>query len=255
MREKHSGIRIPACLTWTLVPRRYRRGIVPKPRELPIPFSTPLVRAILNTQPGVWPAEPIDPAKPFKWQTRRLVRTQPAYPESYQGYRVEMVGNCARWFLPGATEPANLWHSPYHPGDVLRVNEALRPSGSRIVVYDQDRCPAWRDGESVTWPWKVSALAARYMPRWAARRWLEVKRVRVERLEQISEEDARAEGLALTPCTHPDCGPGTRCGSDSYRGEFAVTWNKLHEDHPWGSGVWVFAYDFMVLSSPKGVTD
>lgn len=34
----------------------------------PILFSTPLVKALLNTKPDVWPAEPIDDSKPFKWE-------------------------------------------------------------------------------------------------------------------------------------------------------------------------------------------
>jgi hypothetical protein len=233
------------------------------PRELGIPFSTPLVRAIRNTKPGVWPAEPIDPAKVFKWQTRRLIRWKPreaglnvtasslesgpyniCNPQS--GFVLRSRGHGSCW--NDRTYPL---HPQYgYPGSRLYVKEALRPSGSRITVYQEDDCPAWRDGESVTWPWKVSAISARYMPRWAARIHLEVKRVRVERLEAISEEDARAEGLALEPCTHPDCGPGTRCAAGSYRGMFAVTWNKLHaKEAPWGSGVWVAVYDFAVLSS------
>ena len=43
----------------------------------PIIFSTPMVQALLNTKPGVWPPEPIDASKPCKSQTRRVIKPQP----------------------------------------------------------------------------------------------------------------------------------------------------------------------------------
>ncbi len=226
---------------------------MPDRRALPIPFSTPLVRAIRNTEPDVWPAEPIDATKPFKWQTRRLMNPQPDH------FHRDIYGKGRPWtqadwerLLPQCGDEEI--KPRYRVGDLLYVTEALEPSQSGIVVYAEDGCPAWREGGSVTWPWKVAKLCARYMPKWAARTWLEVMRVRAERLESISEDDARAEGLTLEPCTHPNCGPGsgTRCAVDNYRGMFAVTWNKLHPDAVWGSRPCVFVYDFKRVSSPKG---
>ena len=43
-------------------------------KEKPIIFSTLLIPAIQNLKPNVWPPEPIDPGKPWKWQTRRIVK-------------------------------------------------------------------------------------------------------------------------------------------------------------------------------------
>ena len=46
--------------------------------EHPILFKGPMVLANMNCQPNVWPTEPIDPAKPFKWQTRRVINLRDA---------------------------------------------------------------------------------------------------------------------------------------------------------------------------------
>jgi hypothetical protein len=46
-------------------------------KEHPILFSAPMVQVLLNTKPNTWPAEPIDPSKPFKWMTRRMMKPQP----------------------------------------------------------------------------------------------------------------------------------------------------------------------------------
>jgi hypothetical protein len=70
--------------------------------------------------------------------------------------------------------------------------------------------------------------------------------VRIQRLEEISEEDAKAEGVMLEPCTHPDCQEDQACAASSYKGTFAVSWNKINGNkHPWGSKCWVWAIDLM----------
>jgi hypothetical protein len=46
-------------------------------KEKPILFSTPMVKVLLNTKPNTWPPEPIDPSKPYKWMTQRVLKPQP----------------------------------------------------------------------------------------------------------------------------------------------------------------------------------
>lgn len=86
-------------------------------------------------------------------------------------------------------------------------------------------------------------ISSMSMPEWASRCHVRITGVKVERLEGISEEDAKAEGVDL-PCTHPECGPRSRCSADGYRGAFAVLWNKINPKRPWGSGDWVWALTF-----------
>lgn len=80
----------------------------------------------------------------------------------------------------------------------------------------------------------------RFMPRWASRLLLEVTEVRVQRLHEISEEDARAEGVEL----HPEPSATT-----PYRSAFIRGWEELNgERAPWASNPWVHAVSFKVVS-------
>jgi hypothetical protein len=85
----------------------------------------------------------------------------------------------------------------------------------------------------------------RFMPRKASRMTLIVTDVRVQRLQEISEEDARAEGAELDQAL---LAGGLKA---TYRGGFARIWAGIHEPHPnnptsWGNNPWVAAYSFTV---------
>ena len=92
--------------------------------EHPILFSGPMVRAILNCQPGVWPAEPIDPTKPWKWQTRRIVR--PRDP-SWTYSTIDDGDDGVPWLWEAAD--TGDWHRATctcgQPGDLLWVRETI----------------------------------------------------------------------------------------------------------------------------------
>lgn len=82
----------------------------------------------------------------------------------------------------------------------------------------------WRhDDESRLVTWRP----ARWMPRWCARIRLKVTAVRLERVQEITEADAQAEGLERPVCTHPDCTPGG-CASSRFRPEFAIRWDAIN---------------------------
>jgi hypothetical protein len=128
--------------------------------EKPIVFSTPMVRTILNTKPGVWPVEPVDPSKPYQWMTRRVVKPQPKYTLA--------------------------------AGNILWVRETFAKvpeSGGYIYRADPmfDDC----DKGDFAWDWTPSTN----MPRKAARIFLEIKDIRTERLQEIMNSNALAEGM------------------------------------------------------------
>jgi hypothetical protein len=120
------------------------------------------------------------------------------------------------------------------PGDLMWDAEGLRLSEypeclkkEAIVHYRADSAL----GEG--WKWRPSAQ----MPRWASRLSLVVTAVKVERLQEISEVDCRAEGC--------------RGGHDSIpnfkfsatpREHYRHQWNADHPKHPWQSNPWVAAY-------------
>ena len=85
-------------------------------------------------------------------------------------------------------------------------------------------------------------VSPRHMPRWASRITLAVTDVRVQRLQEISEEDAMAEG-ALLPWTGT---AGTAC-DDTRTGlsEFEALWNIINAKRaPWESNPWVVSVTF-----------
>jgi hypothetical protein len=150
----------------------------------PILFSTPMVIALLAGT---------------KTQTRRIVKPQP-----HHGPVGQMVNlGDSEWAMDDG-DLSGLWRCRYgKPGDLLYVRETWRKvpatayrmsEGVQQVVNPDD--PVWgaifRAGWDRSIPkWKPGI----HMPRWASRLTLEVTDVRIQRLQDISEADAIAEGL------------------------------------------------------------
>lgn len=127
--------------------------------------------------------------------------------------------------------------SPFgKPGDRLWVRETWREVGSAMMAdgtIPQDRCECrYRADDLDDGPWRPSI----HMPRWACRLVLRVERVRVERVQDISEEDAEAEGVDVTPY------------SDMYASEvFSGLWNEIYPGgFNWGCNPWVWVCGFSV---------
>lgn len=94
--------------------------------------------------------------------------------------------------------------------------------------------------ERGTWRWRPSI----HMPRWASRILLEVTDVRVERLQDISEEQALAEGVRGEPCDHArqacaDIG----CWGDTAKGAFGFLWESLNGEGSWAENPWVWVVE------------
>ena len=162
----------------------------------PILFGAPMVQALLNTKPGVWPAEPIDESKPFKSQTRRVMKPQPTLEKGEPGF---WNWKDCQWADGGLGFPESgiTDHSPCKPGDILYVREPWADIPETAPGNLHYRASA-TDGDldwfrENNWKWKPSI----HMPREAARLFLEVKSVSVERLRNITEADAKAEGVGI----------------------------------------------------------
>lgn len=97
---------------------------------------------------------------------------------------------------------------------------------------------------------------SRFMPRTLSRMWLEVTAVRVERLQECSEEDAIAEGVEGFACiggqAWRDYGGGSGFNKtypvDPAKRSYAALWNSLHtaEGKRWEDNPWVVAVSFDV---------
>lgn len=199
-----------------------------------------------------------------KTQTRRLVKPQP--PEDYgtmhvgtfAPLRVDSRGEQ----YPGPevfgvfTEDGD-WalRARYQPGDVVYVKETWAESAGDIIYRadcpdggggtPSDYCVAAFevDGRDDRWrsPLHMPALAARY--------WLKVEAVRVERLQAISEADAIAEGVDAWESCPPECvsksheRDGHRMRVDP-RAAYAALINSIYGPGTWESNPWVWAYTF-----------
>lgn len=197
--------------------------------ERPILFSTPMVQAILGGR---------------KTQTRRMVKKIP----SDEIVSVEKQTNVF-WEFNNNTEPLKMWtiKCPYGEiGDILWVREAWRPTTNSMPIgwpYDY-RATAKEDGVPEEGPWKPSI----FMPKEACRISLEIISIRVERLQDISEMDSRAEGVESV--NSPEGyyknyykGKGYSTARDSY----ISLWNKINGNGSWDKNLWVWVIEFKKL--------
>jgi hypothetical protein len=90
-----------------------------------------------------------------------------------------------------------------------------------------------------------------FMPRVAARLFPEVKSVRIERLQDITEEDAKAEGAEKWGWFRPHGASDEDCITygkglwPCYKNGFAHIWEKINsENYPWNSNPWVWVIEF-----------
>ena len=228
----------------------------------PILFSGPMVRAILDGR---------------KTMTRRVLKP---------GRSPSLVDGS--WSDDYVLDPGNAdWLARdvrFAPGDLLWVRESLGRRTSSFLGIEAtngtEEALYLADGEDVTeekgfnvcpW-WAGKSLPSIQMPRWASRLTLAVTAVKVERLQDISEAQALAEGIYRVDPTpeeiasgdaDADCfvfkAPGTRQGwgltkSDraneqwhcTARDAFGLLWNSINGPGAWEANPWVAAVSFTV---------
>lgn len=203
--------------------------------ERPIIFSGKMVRAILEGR---------------KTRTRRIVK--PQLPENYipigSGYDdpssddADLITvNC-----PYGKVGDRLWVresayiAPKNFGDVDLTNCVDGDGCRRLVGYsasmngDSKRCAE---------DYGVKQSPSIFMPRWASRITLEITGVRVERLQEISSADAKAEGITESafPLSHWP-------GDWTYLGAFEAAWDAINGKRAsWESNPWVWVVEFRKL--------
>lgn len=196
-------------------------------KERPILFSGPMVRAILEGR---------------KTQTRRIIKgaaMEADLPSELQeSYEIEgrlFVAPDQHWIV--TEKPVR-----YAVGDRLWVRESFNVTWGSEALYKADGGSAYDAGYSSEPKWKPSI----HMPRWASRITLEVTAVKVERLQDISEEDAQAEGapVQFRTAIGQEVGPREYKIPNSHRGGFANLWNQINGSYAWELNPWVVAVTF-----------
>lgn len=212
----------------------------PPTKQRPILFSGPMVRAILDGR---------------KKQTRRFIKPQPVGADFHS----------PEWFSPcvvgrdgeqrpgpdtfGISQYDGEWSikCPFGaPGNILWVRETWKAmdadwkvveapddlDGTRWphVSYRADHIDPNSDGPANPIKWRTPI----HMPRWASRITLEIEAIHVERLHDISEADAIAEGCQCAGVP----------GSLTNRKAYAKLWESINGKGSWDSNPWVWVLEF-----------
>lgn len=208
-------------------------------KERQILFSAPMVRALLNGRKRqtrralkpdgklridvVTPSDGGPPLCPYgqpsdrlwvretffawgRWETRFSAKKG-----RDEWHFVDMTLECENSYIFDADKPDN----------------ALRNIGNR-----SDKTPNW---------WKRPAI---FMPRAASRINLEITSVRMERLQDISEADAVAEGIHQQPTTGWFSVPGINGAGTTARAAYALLWKSINGPGSWEANPWVWVVEF-----------
>ena len=218
----------------------------------PILFNTDMVRAIMDGRKNC---------------TRRIVKPQPDEKHTYPlgfvtdstekkevgcfGFGINEYGGSIQYAKP-----------QYQPGDILYVRETFIQAAAHAFWYKADDNSWMPEGLH----WKPSI----HMPKKAARIWLKVTNVSVERLQEITEAQTEEEGFLFTPpCLHQTgenyCDIDGPCGSkikycDMSAGELfgKVLWDSTikksaFDIYGWDANPWVWVIEFERCEKPKEV--
>lgn len=217
----------------------------------PILFNTEMVRAILEGRKTV---------------TRRVVRydfsqlyasacTHRKWGEGYGTSLGTVPESLDEWYVRKAAKP------PYHPGEILWVRETWQfipcidcrmdmngICGDTPVSYEDrdmvgEGCFVYR--ADYPEPGRLCWRASIHMPREAARLFLRVTEVQVERLQDMTEENAIMEGLK-----------DSEAGSDSLLTRFSELWDRTVKREDiltlgWDANPWVWVIEFEPCGKPE----
>ena len=227
-------------------------------KERPIIFSGPMVRAILEGR---------------KTQTRRVVKPQ----------RKNMVYDLSgAWVDPGGTiwgpgpylkVPVRHVDDTFDDGIIDRVFCPYGPVGTRLWVRETWAVPVEYDDtaprdipQDVPVQYAVESMALNgregairsdcrgrwrpsiHMPRWASRILLEVEDVRLERVQDISDLDALAEGIQVIGRTEVN-----DLSRGKFRHAFRALWDSINakRGHGWDKNPWVWVVQFRVVNAQE----
>jgi len=221
-------------------------------KVLPILFNTDMVRAILDGRKTV---------------TRRIVKPQPPDTTHIQCTK----GNCTWGFWEDGEK--HFIKEPYDIGDILYVRESvfqgvghyLDVSGETVSVLTQNfeyyadglhEKDHWKDKYERTWMHRRPSI---HMPKEAARIFLKVKDVHVEKLQGMSEDDALKEGIHYDNCPSGFTWKQRTSMVDCYTsalGAFGHLWNTTikSEDREycnWEANPWVWVIEFERCEKPE----
>lgn len=223
-------------------------------RERPILFNAEMVKAILSGA---------------KTQTRRIMRRQPDAVEYFKRGEATTDTDAKHAILRCYNNPkgfrkcASGWSadatyktpfSEFNVGDRLWVRETFMDlSGTGVEHRDLNGklqrhayaadCPKGSHSDELRKEFGLKWKPSIHMPRSASRILLEITKVRVERIQDTTKEDAKAEGFDYS--THPSAiKMGYAIGAKT---NFRHTWEEIYGTESWDQNLWVWVVEFKVV--------
>ena len=226
----------------------------------PILFNTEMVKAILEGR---------------KTCTRRIVKPQPKSKLCY----TFAGGSCGTWGYPSPSDheiwgkeyrlPNDItkedlvkrWKPPYHTDDILYVRETVWQKIGYYLDVDGETKPSWynefryvaSDEKPETgWNYSWAKRPSIHMPKEAARIWLKVTDVRVERLKDITGLSVQKEGIEVEP---NEC-----AGKFDFISELFFLFQRLWDStvkksdldcYGWNANPWVWVIEFERCKKPE----
>lgn len=221
----------------------------------PILFNTEMVRAILDGR---------------KSCTRRIVKPQPQSRLCY----TFAGSDCGTWGYPSKTaheswgdkyrlpdgitdeELKRRWKPPYHTDDILYVRETWSEAyeeGTYIYRADDKLAdlPTFKESSKLIYRPSI------YMPKEAARIWLKVMNVRVERLQEITMDGCHREGINIETSAVTD-GETLNRNHDFSLEKFETLWDSTVKKsdldrYGWDANPYVFVIEFVKIDKPEEI--
>ncbi|MFV6637317.1 hypothetical protein ACNPIO_03625 [Klebsiella pneumoniae] len=217
-------------------------------------FNAEMVRALLS-------GRKTQTRRPIKWKQTRFTEIGEREDGSKWPWSEDAEHACDFWHpCPFGAVGDRIWVreayrfpaslddvSPTGVGEMAVATGYRKPWAPTFYEFTGTFSDGWKGFET---PPKVSDAGklrpSIHMPRWASRILLEITDVRVERLNAISEEDARAEGIIDGGCLN--CGEPEPCGCANPEPDatdaFAYLWQSIYGQESWNANPWVWVISF-----------
>lgn len=216
----------------------------------PILFNTEMVQAILDGRKSCTRRS----VSPRQFMGMLPDKCKNAVPDEFlKGKRMMFKPYCD---MTDAELIMTAYKAPYEPGDILYVRETVWQKTGHYLDVDGETKAVWcnefkyvaSDEKPETgWNYSWAKRPSIHMPKEAARIWLKVTDVRVERLQEISGEDLIKEGIDLFQSSY------VRVAFDEFKNIWNSTIKKSDLDqYGWVANPYVFVIEFERCEKPEG---
>lgn len=182
----------------------------------------------------------------LKSQTRRVVEPQITWQEDI--FQRRKSGTIDQFTYSEFMDTC-----PYgKAGDYCYMREPLMRGFGDVAYYADDNRMVRHvlTGEPITWRWKRDLLTSIFMPREAARLIYRYVEIRVEKVQDISRNDAKAEGAKGVWKNPPENKDHyTKVLLNPYVANYSIIWDKINAErgYPWNSNPWVWVLKYKPL--------